>query len=128
VLRRGSADDRQRAREAQHLVELLLVAPSAPLRVVEVLPPSAASVPDRLDVAERYGQIQTSFQAGGMTSSRMRSSTSSSSIRSPFSSRYSNPRPRAAPEDPGLAQSLRRRRGIEAVLPCECLAETGGLA
>src|SRR5215218_10713252 len=51
-----------------------------------------------------YGQIQTFSQAGGRTSSRMRSRTSASSIRSPFS-KYSKPRPRRRRSIPGPEQS-----------------------
>jgi hypothetical protein len=41
---------RERAREADHPVELLLVAPLAPELVVDVLPPSGCVGADRLDV------------------------------------------------------------------------------
>src|SRR5919106_5035279 len=61
-----------------------------------------------------YGQIQTSFQAGGMTSARMRSRISGSRIRSPFSSRYSKPRPRRRRPKPGPEQSARLSLAIAA--------------
>jgi hypothetical protein len=48
-------DPGERACEAQHLVELLLVAPGAPLNVVEVLPPAGRVDADRLDVPEGVG-------------------------------------------------------------------------
>ena len=59
-----------------------------------------------------YGQIQTSSQAGGIPSSRMRSTTSGASIRVPSSSRYSKPLPRRRRVIPGPEQSERRSRVI----------------
>ena len=64
-----------------------------------------------------YGQIQTSFHAGGIPSSRMRSRSSGSSIRSPSSSRYSKPLPRPRRVIPGPEQSDRRSRVIPYSLP-----------
>ena len=64
------AQPRQRAREADHLLELLAVAARAPLRVVEVLLAAGGVDPGRLQVAARVGQIQTSFQAGGIRARR----------------------------------------------------------
>src|SRR5262245_13984354 len=49
---RGTADARQGAREPEHLVELLLIAPQAPLFVVQVLPPARRIRAHCLDVAE----------------------------------------------------------------------------
>ena len=43
----------KRSCEAQHLVELLLVAPGSPAGVVEVLAPTGGVRPDGLDVPER---------------------------------------------------------------------------
>ena len=53
VLRGLPAQAGQGAREPQHLVELLLVAPLPPERVVEVLAPPGGIGPDRLDVPVR---------------------------------------------------------------------------
>ncbi|HEY1852966.1 MAG TPA: hypothetical protein VGG40_00135 [Solirubrobacterales bacterium] len=47
----------------------------------------AASIPVACRWPSGSGQIQTSFQAGGIASSRIRASVSSSSIRSPSASR-----------------------------------------
>src|SRR3954447_8761811 len=69
-------------------------------------------------------QTQTSSQPGGMARARMRSSRSSSSIRSPSSSRYSNPLPRLLRAIPGVAQSIRRRRGMEPRYPQRTGPET----
>src|SRR5687768_5440073 len=63
------------------------------------------------------GQIQTSFQAGGMPRPRRRSTTSGSSIGSPSSSRYENPRPRLTRWKPGPEQSARRSLGMARVSP-----------
>src|SRR3954447_12341058 len=69
-------------------------------------------------------QTQTSSQPGGMARARMRSSRSSSSIRSPSSSRYSKPLPRLLRAIPGVAQSIRRRRGMEPRYPRRTGPET----
>src|SRR5436190_2970687 len=66
-------------------------------------------------------QIQTSSQPGGTASPRMRSSTSSSSIRLPSSSRYSNPLPRLRREIAAVAQSTLLRRGMAQEIPARGL-------
>ena len=53
VLGGDSAEVRELAGEVDHLVELLLVAPQTPLRVVDVLPPPSRVGAHRLDVAHR---------------------------------------------------------------------------
>ncbi len=58
-----------------------------------------------------YGQIHTSSQAGGITSSRMRVRVSSSVRRVPSWSRYSNPLPRRRRRIPGPEQSARLQPG-----------------
>src|SRR6478672_10897966 len=55
-----------------------------------------------------YGQIHTSSQAGGMTSSSMRPSTSRSTTGSPSLSRYSQRLPLRTRRIPGPVQSERR--------------------
>src|SRR5438128_897097 len=61
------------------------------------------------------GQIQTSRQAGGMASARMRSIAGPVSIRSPLWSRYLNPRPHRTRRIPGAEQSALRSLGIPPV-------------
>ena len=62
----------QRAGEAEHVRELLGVALLAPHLVIPVLGPAAAVDAGGLDVTERVGEIQTSFQAGGIPRAPMR--------------------------------------------------------
>ena len=73
VLRDALADGRQRPRELHHVLVLRAVAHLAETRVVAVLLAAARVAPGGLQVAVGRGQIQTSVQAGGMASLRMRS-------------------------------------------------------
>ena len=70
----------------------------------------ASSIPVACRCPRGSVQIQTSRHAGGIARSRTRSSVSSSVMRSPRSSRYSNPRPRPRRRSPGPEQSDRRNR------------------
>ena len=129
VLRRGSADDRQRAREAEHLVELLLVAPSAPLRVVEVLPPSRRVRAHRLDVAEGVGADPDALPGG--RDDELADALEHLLVVDPLAVfvQIFEPAPAAAPEDPGAravaAAQTRHRRPF---FPASAFAETGWLA
>ena len=69
---RGSA-----SREGDHALVLRLVAHLAPARVIAVLLAAARVAPRGLDVPAASGQIQTSVQAGGIASERMRFSAAS---------------------------------------------------
>ena len=80
------AHRRQRPREGLHLGELLAVARLAPVVVVEVLLAARRIDPVAWMWPFGWGQIQTSFHAGGIASSRIRSITSRSTIRSPSAS------------------------------------------
>jgi Protein of unknown function (DUF4235) len=63
------------------------------------------------------GQIHTSSQAGGIASSRIRSSVSESSTRTPSASTYVKPLPRRAREMPAAEQSARFSRGLRGIPP-----------
>jgi hypothetical protein len=67
----------------------------------------AASIPVACRCPVRCRQIQTSVQAGGIASSRMRPRVSSEETRSPPASMYSKPRPRRRRVIPGCEQSTR---------------------
>src|SRR4051794_32354925 len=59
---------------------------------------------------EATGQIQTSFQAGGITSARIRSSVAGSVTGWPPASTYVKPFPRRRRVSPGPEQETRRSR------------------
>ena len=64
----GVADVGQLVADLQHPLVLGGVPLEPPLVVVAVLPPPAASVPTAWMCPLGHGQIQTSFQAGGIAS------------------------------------------------------------
>src|SRR5215213_60446 len=72
-------------------------------------------------------QIQTSSQAGGIARARILARTSSSSIRSPLSSRYSKPFPRRRRVIPGVPQSTRLSRLMPPRLPGYERGQTAGV-
>src|SRR3954451_60841 len=71
------------------------------------------------------GQIQTSSQAGGITSSAIRVSTSGSVTLFPSPSTYSKPLPRRRRRIPGEEQSTLRRRATGLILPSAALRQSG---
>jgi hypothetical protein len=103
----------QAAAHREHVVALLAVSLGAPVRVIEVLPTPGRVHAGGLQVPFACGQIQTSVQAGGMTSSRIRS-RSAGAGREPSGAQYRKPRP---PRSPGAEVSLRRNRVIRPSLP-----------
>ena len=81
------AEIRQPLREPDQLVELRLLLLRAEVRVVEVLLPPGGVDTGRLQLrAAALDEIQTSFQAGGITSDSIRSSLPASVIRLPRAS------------------------------------------
>jgi hypothetical protein len=78
---------RQPLGEADQLVVLRLLLLRAKGRVVEVLLAARGIDARSLQLRARLDEIQTSFQAGGIASPRIRSSFASSAIRRPSASR-----------------------------------------
>ena len=80
----------QAAGHREHVVALLAVSLGAPVRVIEVLPTPGRVHAGGLQVPFASGQIQTSVQAGGMTSSRIQSSSAGAG-REPSRVQYRKP-------------------------------------
>jgi hypothetical protein len=103
----GGPQGRQRAGEAEHVLELLDIALLPPELVVAVLSPARLSTPVAWIWPSGSGEIQMSFQAGGMPRAWMRSNVSACVISAPDGAQYPNSPPRHTRVIPGARESLR---------------------
>ena len=126
VLRGGRPQSGQRAGEPEHVPELLGVALLPPELVVEVLRRPLLSVPVAWIWPSGSGAIQTSAQAGGIRSARIRSSVAASVICVGGLVEYRKPYPSLTRVMPGPCVSLRTRPGTAASDEASALMRTQG--